>query len=116
MLKSGIAYRKTQVVNWDPIDQTVLANEQVVEGRGWRSGAIVEKREIPGYYLAITRYADELLDKVKNDLQGWPAQVRTMQRTGSVAAKAYGSRFPTSWRVSGGCCGCSRHARTPSWG
>jgi len=79
MLKSGIAYRKTQVVNWDPVDHTVLANEQVVDGRGWRSGAVVEKREIPGYYLAITRHAEELLDHVKNHLDGWPAQVRTMQ-------------------------------------
>src|SRR3569833_37845 len=79
MLKSGVAYRKTQIVNWDPIDNTVLANEQVVDGRGWRSGAIVEKREIPGYYLAITKYAEELLDTVKTGLVGWPAQVRTMQ-------------------------------------
>jgi len=79
MLESGIAYRKTQIVNWDPIDNTVLANEQVVDGRGWRSGAIVEKREIPGYYLAITKYAEELLETVKNDLEGWPTQVRAMQ-------------------------------------
>ena len=79
MLESGIAYRKTQVVNWDPIDNTVLANEQVVDGRGWRSGALVEKREIPGYYLAITRYAAELLEHVKTKLDGWPAQVRAMQ-------------------------------------
>ena len=57
----GIAERRTQVVNWDPVDQTVLANEQVIDGRGWRSGALVEKREIPGYYLKITDYADELL-------------------------------------------------------
>jgi leucyl-tRNA synthetase len=79
MLEIGIAYRKTQIVNWDPVDHTVLANEQVVDGRGWRSGALVEKREIPGYYLATTRYAEELLDNVKNDLDGWPSQVRTMQ-------------------------------------
>lgn len=79
MLERGIAYRKTQIVNWDPVDQTVLANEQVVDGRGWRSGVPVEKREIPGYYLAITQYAEELLDQVKNKLDGWPAQVRTMQ-------------------------------------
>jgi leucyl-tRNA synthetase len=79
MLEKGIAYRKTQVVNWDPVDQTVLANEQVVDGRGWRSGAVVEKREIPGYYLAITHYADELLENIKTRLEGWPAQVRTMQ-------------------------------------
>lgn len=79
MLEKGIAYRKTQVVNWDPVDQTVLANEQVIEGRGWRSGALVEKREIPGYYLKITDYAEELLDEVKNGLDGWPERVRTMQ-------------------------------------
>ncbi|HEY6483211.1 MAG TPA: leucine--tRNA ligase [Steroidobacteraceae bacterium] len=79
MLAAGIAYRTTQLVNWDPVDQTVLANEQVVDGRGWRSGAVVEKREIPGYYLAITHYAEELLGEVRNGLAGWPAQVRTMQ-------------------------------------
>ena len=60
MLDKGIAYRKTQVVNWDPVDQTVLANEQVIDGKGWRTGAVVEKREIPGYYLKITDYAEEL--------------------------------------------------------
>ena len=81
MLEKGIAYRKTQVVNWDPVDQTVLANEQVENGRGWRSGAIVEKREIPGYYLAITHYADELLDNVADPaspgyLHGWPGRRR----------------------------------------
>ncbi|MCP5266141.1 MAG: leucine--tRNA ligase [Burkholderiaceae bacterium] len=79
MLEKGIAYRKTQVVNWDPVDQTVLANEQVIDGRGWRTGAVVEKREIPGYYLKITDYADELLAAVENDLDGWPDRVRTMQ-------------------------------------
>ena len=79
MLEQGIAYRKTQVVNWDPVDQTVLANEQVIDGRGWRTGAVVEKREIPGYYLKITDYAAELLDQVENHLEGWPERVRTMQ-------------------------------------
>ena len=78
MLEKGICYRKTQIVNWDPVDKTVLANEQVVDGRGWRSGAVVEKREIPGYYLGITQYADELL-KDLDLLKGWPEQVRTMQ-------------------------------------
>jgi leucyl-tRNA synthetase len=91
MLEQGIAYRKTQVVNWDPVDQTVLANEQVVDGRGWRSGAPVEKREIPGYYLAITRYADELLEKVTNDLHGWPEQVRVMQQ--NWIGRSAGVRF-----------------------
>ena len=68
MLEAGIAERRTQVVNWDPVDQTVLANEQVIDGRGWRSGALVEKREIPGYYLKITQYADELLECVQTGL------------------------------------------------
>ena len=79
MLDAGIAYRKTQVVNWDPVDQTVLANEQVIDGRGWRSGAPVEKREIPGYYLNITRYAEELLDCTLNGLPGWSERVRLIQ-------------------------------------
>ena len=78
MLEKGIAYRKTGVVNWDPIDQTVLANEQVIDGRGWRTGAPVEKREIPMYYLRITDYAQELLDAL-NDMPGWPERVRAMQ-------------------------------------
>jgi leucyl-tRNA synthetase len=78
MLEKGLAYRKTGVVNWDPVDQTVLANEQVIDGRGWRTGAPVEKREIPMYYLAITRYADELLEAL-DALSGWPERVRVMQ-------------------------------------
>ncbi len=78
MLERGIAYRRTGVVNWDPVDQTVLANEQVIDGRGWRTGALIEKREIPMYYLNITRYAQELLDSL-GDLSGWPERVRLMQ-------------------------------------
>src|SRR3954467_6169266 len=78
MLEKGIAYKKTGVVNWDPVDQTVLANEQVIDGKGWRTGAIIEKREIPMYYLAITRYADELLADL-DKLTQWPERVRTMQ-------------------------------------
>jgi leucyl-tRNA synthetase len=78
MLEKGIAYRKTGIVNWDPVDKTVLANEQVIEGRGWRTGALIEKREIPMYYLNITRYADELLGAL-DDLPGWPDRVKTMQ-------------------------------------
>src|SRR6187431_3574213 len=78
MLEKGIAYKKTGVVNWDPVDQTVLANEQVIDGRGWRTGAIVEKREIPMYYLAITKYADELLAAL-DTLPGWPERVKAMQ-------------------------------------
>ena len=91
MLEKGIAYRKTQVVNWDPVDQTVLANEQVIDGRGWRSGALVEKREIPGYYLKITDYAEELLQAVMNDLPGWPERVRLMQE--NWIGKSEGVRF-----------------------
>jgi leucyl-tRNA synthetase len=79
MLDKGIAYRKTQVVNWDPVDQTVLANEQVIDGKGWRTGAPVEKREIPGYYLKITDYAQELLGQVQSQLPGWPERVKLMQ-------------------------------------
>jgi leucyl-tRNA synthetase len=78
MLEKGIAYKKTGVVNWDPVDQTVLANEQVIDGKGWRTGAVVEKREIPMYYLRITDYAQDLLDSL-HDLPGWPERVRTMQ-------------------------------------
>jgi len=78
MREKGIAYKKTGVVNWDPIDQTVLANEQVIDGRGWRTGALVEKREIPMYYLNITAYADELLGDLAK-LDDWPERVRTMQ-------------------------------------
>jgi leucyl-tRNA synthetase len=87
MLEKGIAYKKTQVVNWDPIDQTVLANEQVIDGCGWRTGALVEKREIPGYYLAITQYADELLNDL-DKLPGWPDRVKTMQA--NWIGKSYG--------------------------
>jgi len=78
MLEKGIAYKKTGLVNWDPVDKTVLANEQVIDGKGWRTGAEIEKREIPMYYLRITDYAEELLAAL-DDLPGWPEQVRTMQ-------------------------------------
>jgi leucyl-tRNA synthetase len=89
MLESGIAYKKTGTVNWDPVDQTVLANEQVIDGRGWRSGALVEKREIPMYYLRITQYAEELL----KDLEplGWPERVKIMQQ--NWIGKSVGVRF-----------------------
>ncbi len=91
MLEKGIAYRKTQVVNWDPVDQTVLANEQVIDGKGWRTGAVVEKREIPGYYLKITDYAQELLEHVKTGLPGWPERVKLMQE--NWIGKSEGVRF-----------------------
>lgn len=90
LLEKGVAYKKTQIVNWDPVDQTVLANEQVVDGRGWRSGALVEKREIPGYYLRITQYGEELLSAI-DTLEGWPDMVRSMQR--NWIGKASGVRL-----------------------
>ncbi len=104
MLEKGIAYRKTQIVNWDPVDQTVLANEQVIDGKGWRTGAVVEKREIPGYYLNITSYADELLDHVQlgNDkatLNGWPDKVRLMQE--NWIGKSEGVRFAFPHEIRG---------------
>ncbi len=79
LIDKGLAYRKTATVNWDPVDQTVLANEQVVDGRGWRSGALVEKRDIEQWFIRITDYAQELLDDL-DSLTGWPEQVATMQR------------------------------------
>ena len=104
MLEKGIAYRKTQVVNWDPVDMTVLANEQVIDGRGWRTGALVEKKEIPGYYLKITDYAQELLDHVqvgnpKATLDGWPERVRLMQE--NWIGKSAGVRFAFTHDVAG---------------
>ncbi|MDE0854351.1 MAG: leucine--tRNA ligase [Nevskia sp.] len=78
LFRKGLIYRKNSIVNWDPVDQTVLANEQVIDGRGWRSGAVVEQREIPQWFLKITAYADELLDELKN-LEHWPEAVKTMQ-------------------------------------
>ncbi|MGD2119358.1 MAG: leucine--tRNA ligase [Chromatiales bacterium] len=79
LMEKGMAYRKTATVNWDPVDQTVLANEQVIDGRGWRSGALVEKRDIEQWFLKISDYAQELLDDLEQ-LDQWPDQVRTMQR------------------------------------
>jgi len=79
LYEKGLVYKKNSVVNWDPVDKTVLANEQVVDGRGWRSGALVERKEIPQWFLKITAYADELLNSL-DDLEHWPAQVKQMQR------------------------------------
>lgn len=98
MLEKGIAYRKTQIVNWDPVDKTVLANEQVVDGKGWRSGAKVEKREIPGYYLGITQYAEELLGDLSK-LTGWPEQVRRMQE--HWIGKSVGVDFVFPYEIDG---------------
>ncbi|MDP6994147.1 MAG: leucine--tRNA ligase, partial [Woeseiaceae bacterium] len=79
MFEKGLVYRKNSIVNWDPVDQTVLANEQVIDGRGWRSDALVERREIPQWFMKITAYADELLEYL-DKLEGWPDSVKSMQR------------------------------------
>ncbi len=79
LMKKGLVYRKDAMVNWDPVDQTVLANEQVIDGRGWRSGALVERKVIPQWFMKITAYADELLEGL-DSLDGWPESVKTMQR------------------------------------
>ncbi|MGN4148966.1 leucine--tRNA ligase [Burkholderia gladioli] len=97
MLEKGIAYKKTGTVNWDPVDQTVLANEQVIDGRGWRSGALIEKREIPMYYLRITQYADELLDDL--DGLGWPERVKIMQQ--NWIGKSFGVNFGFPYELDG---------------
>ena len=99
MLEKGIAYRKTQVVNWDPVDQTVLANEQVIDGKGWRTGATVERREIPGYYLKISDYAEELLEHTQHKLPGWPERVKLMQE--NWIGKSEGVRFAFTHDIKG---------------
>ena len=98
LFKKGLIYKKTSTVNWDPVDQTVLANEQVIDGKGWRSGAVVEKRDIPQYFMKITAYADELLADL-DKLEGWPEQVKTMQR--NWIGKSYGCEveFPIVGRA-----------------
>ena len=100
MLERGIAYLKTGTVNWDPADQTVLANEQVIDGRGWRSGAVVEKREIPMYYLGITRYADQLLAEL--DGLGWPERVKLMQENWIGRSSGIRFAFPHQIRDASG--------------
>jgi leucyl-tRNA synthetase len=97
MLEKGIAYKKTGTVNWDPEDQTVLANEQVIEGRGWRSGALVEKREIPMYYMRITDYADQLLEDLEG--LGWPERVKVMQQ--NWIGKSFGVNFGFPYEIDG---------------
>ena len=93
LYEKGVIYRKNGTVNWDPVDQTVLANEQVIDGRGWRSGALIEKREIPMYYFKITAYADELLESL-DELDGWPEQVKTMQRNWIGKSRGMKISFP----------------------
>ena len=96
LYKKGLIYRKLSTVNWDPVDQTVLANEQVENGRGWRSGALVEKRDIPMYYFRITDYAQELLDDLDQLKDGWPQQVLTMQRNWIGRSQGMDIRFPSA--------------------
>ena len=98
LYEKGLVYKKLGTVNWDPIDHTVLANEQVIDGRGWRSGALIEKREIPMYYMKITAYADELLTELDN-LPGWPEQVRLMQK--NWIGKSTGVRFAFPYEIDG---------------
>jgi leucyl-tRNA synthetase len=93
LFDKGLIYKKLGTVNWDPMDETVLANEQVIDGRGWRSGALVEKREIPMYYMKITAYADELLAAL-DDLPDWPEQVRTMQKNWIGRSEGVEISFP----------------------
>lgn len=101
LYKKGLIYRKLSTVNWDPVDQTVLANEQVIDGRGWRSGALVEKRDIPMYYFRITNYAQELLDDLdqlqsNDETGGWPQQVLTMQRNWIGRSQGMDITFPSA--------------------
>ncbi|WP_334157562.1 leucine--tRNA ligase [Oryzomicrobium sp.] len=98
LFEKGLIYKKLGTVNWDPVDHTVLANEQVIDGRGWRSGALVEKREIPMYYMKITAYADELLADL-DQLPGWPEQVRLMQK--NWIGKSTGVRFAFPYELDG---------------
>ena len=115
MLERGIAYKTTGTVNWDPVDQTVLANEQVIDGRGWRTGALVEKREIPMYYLRITQYAEELLAALDR-LPDWPDRVRTMQ--GNWIGRSEGVNLAFPYDIGGQDAASSRSSRrapTRSW-
>ena len=96
LFEKGVIYKKMASVNWDPVDQTVLANEQVIDGRGWRSGALVEKRDIPMYFFRITQYADELLSGLDN-LPGWPERVKTMQA--NWIGKSVGVRFAFPYQL-----------------
>ncbi len=98
LFEKGVIYKKMATVNWDPVDQTVLANEQVIDGRGWRSGALVEKRDIPMYFFRITQYADELLSGL-DSLPGWPERVKTMQA--NWIGKSVGVRFAFPYQLDG---------------
>ena len=93
LFEKGLLYKKNAEVNWDPVDQTVLANEQVINGRGWRSGAVIERREIPQWFLKITAFAEDLLGAI-DDLDGWPDAVRTMQRNWIGRSEGVEIEFP----------------------
>ena len=97
--REGLAYRKTSVVNWDPIDRTVLANEQVIDGKGWRSGAVVEKKEIPQWFLRVSDYSEELLSELEK-MQGWPDAVKTMQKNWIGKSEGIEADFPVDGRKS----------------
>ncbi|WP_114334710.1 leucine--tRNA ligase [Marinobacter litoralis] len=100
LYEKGLVYKKMSTVNWDPVDQTVLANEQVVDGRGWRSGALVEQKKIPQWFIRITDYAEELLNDM-DDLDGWPEQVKTMQRNWIGKSTGTELTFPLKNREDG---------------
>ena len=108
LFEKGLVYRKHAVVNFDPVDQTVLANEQVIDGRGWRSGAVVEKREIAQWFLKITAYADELLTGL-DALPGWPDAVKTMQR--NWIGRSEGLEFALTSKAATSRCACSPRVR-----
>ncbi len=99
LFKKGLVYRKNSIVNWDPVDQTVLANEQVIDGRGWRSGELVERKEMAQWFLKITEYADELLDEIEL-LEGWPESVKSMQRNWIGRSEGAEIDFPVIGRGS----------------
>src|SRR5690554_2511017 len=98
LYEKGLVYKKMATVNWDPVDQTVLANEQVIDGRGWRSGALVERKEIPQWFIKITDYAEELLDDL-DQLPDWPEQVKTMQRNWIGKSQGVQMRFDLTTSV-----------------
>jgi hypothetical protein len=113
-VRKGPDLQEAGTVNWDPVDQTVLANEQVIDGRGWRSGALIEKREIPMYYMKITAYAEELLADLDN-LPGWPEQVKPDAEELDRQEHRRALRLPYELDGSPASCGCSPPAPTPSW-
>ena len=98
LFEKGLVYKKMSTVNWDPVDQTVLANEQVIDGRGWRSDALVERKEIPQWFIRITDYAEQLLDDL-DDLEHWPEQVKTMQRNWIGKSRGVNMTFDLSAAV-----------------